>query len=102
MVVLDTNVVSELMRRDPSAEGLAWMDSRPAREFFVTVVTDAEIRTGIATPPEGVRRRNLAEAAERAFSGLVAGRVLSFDGAATHAYAEIARTRRTLGRPISA
>ena len=59
MVVLDTNIVSELMRGDPSAEVLAWMDSRPARELFVTVVTDAEIRTGIATPPEGVRRRTL-------------------------------------------
>ena len=101
MIVLDTNVVSELMRKDPSAEVLAWMDNRPTRELFVTAVTEAEVRTGIAFLPEGARRRNLAEAAERAFTGLFAGRVFSFDSTAARAYAEIARARRTLGRPIS-
>ena len=101
MVVLDTNVVSELMRKDPSAEVLAWMDNRPTRELFVTAVTEAEVRAGIAILPEGARRRNLAEAAERAFAGLFAGRVLSFDSGAARAYAEIAWARRTLGRPIS-
>ena len=101
MVVLDTNVVSELMRKDPSAEVLAWMDNRPTRELFVTAVTEAEVRTGIAILPEGARRRNLAESAERAFAVLFAGRVFSFDSAAARAYTEIARARRTLGRPIS-
>lgn len=48
MVVLDTNVVSELMHEDPSMEVLIWLDSRPTRELFVTAVTEAEIRAGIA------------------------------------------------------
>ena len=100
MVVLDTNVVSELMLSEPSARVLAWLDDRPTRELFVTAVTEAEVRTGIAFLPEGARRRGLAEAAERAFGGLFAGRVLPFDGAAARVYAEIAAARRAAGRPL--
>ena len=67
MVVIDTNIVSELMRTEPSAEVLAWMDDRSSLELFVTAVTEAEVRTGIALLPEGRRRRGLAKACERAF-----------------------------------
>ena len=101
MVVLDTNVVSELMQSAPSSKVLAWLDDRPTRELFMTAVTEAEIRTGIAFLPEGGRRRGLAEAAERAFGGLFAGRVLPFDSAAARIYAEIAAARRASGRPLS-
>ena len=101
MVVVDTDVVSALMHSDPNAEVLAWLDSRPTRVFFVTAVTEAEVSAGIAFLPEGARRRGLAEAAERAFSGLFAGRVLPFDSAAARAYAEIAAARRAGGRPLS-
>ena len=101
MVVIDTNIVSELMRAEPSAEALAWMDDRPPRELFVTAVTEAEVRTGIALLPEGRRRRGLAEACERAFGSLFAGRVLPFDSDAARAYAEIVAARRVLGRPVS-
>ncbi len=59
MVVLDTNVVSELMQGEPSSQVLAWLDDRPTRELFVTAVTEAEVRTGIAFLPEGARRRGL-------------------------------------------
>ncbi len=101
MVVLDTKVVSELMQSAPSSKVLAWLDDRPTRELFMTAVTEAEIRTGIAFLPEGGRRRGLAEAAERAFGGLFAGRVLPFDSAAARVYAEIAAARRASGRPLS-
>lgn len=101
MVVIDTNVVSELMRAEPSAEVLDWMDDRQPRELYVTAVTEAEVRTGIALLPEGRRRRGLAEACERAFGSLFAGRVLPFDSDAAGAYAEIAAARRVLGRPVS-
>ena len=101
MVVIDTNIVSELMRAEPSAEVLAWMDERPPRELFVTAVTETEVRTGIALLPEGRRRRGLAGACERAFNSLFAGRVLPFDSDAARAYAEIAAARRVLGRPVS-
>ena len=101
MVVLDTNVVSELMRDAPHAGVLGWLDGCPTRELFVTAVTEAEVRTGIAFLPEGKRRRGIAEAADRAFRGLFVGRVLPFDSEAACAYAEIAAARRALGRPMS-
>ena len=101
MVMIDTNIVSELMRAEPSAEVLDWMDDRPPRELFVTAVTEAEVRTGIALLPEGRRRRGLAEACERAFGSLFAGRVLPFYSDAARTYAEIAAAGRVLGRPVS-
>ena len=101
MVLLDTNVVSELMRDTPSAEVLSWMDERPTRELFLTAVTEAEIRTGIAILPSGERQRSLADAAERALGVLFAGRILPFDSGAARAYADIAATSRAAGRPIS-
>ena len=101
MVVLDTNVVSEMMRDDPSLEVRVWLDAWPTRELFVTAVTEAEIRTGIVLLPEGRRRRGLEAAAEHAFGSLFAGRVLPFDSGAAHAYADIAATRRAAGRALS-
>ena len=101
MFVVDTNVISETMRAEPHVSVVTWLDSRPARDLFVTAVTEAEIRTGVAMLPEGRRRRNLAEAAERVFGKMFAGRVLPFDSAAARAYAEIVAARRLAGRPIS-
>ena len=101
MIVLDTNVVSELMRAAPNAEVLVWMDKLPPRELFVTAVTEAEVRTGIAILPAGARRSGLADAAERTLGGLFAGRVLPFDSSAARAYADIAAASRAAGHPIS-
>ena len=101
MVLLDTNVVSELMRTTPSAEVLLWTDALPSRELFVTAITEAEVRTGIAILPPGVRRRRLADAAERTLGGLFAGRILSFDSDAARAYTDIVAERRAAGHPIS-
>ena len=101
MIVLDTNVVSELMRTTPQPEVLAWLDDQPTSTLFVTTITEAEILTGIAILPDGRRRRGLTAAVERAFGILFAGRMLSFDSAAAHAYASIAAARRAVGNPIS-
>ena len=101
MIVLDTNVVSELMRTTPQAEVLAWLDDQPTSTLFVTTITEAEILTGIAILPDGRRRRGLTAAVERAFGILFAGRILSFDSASAHAYASIAAARRAAGNPIS-
>ncbi len=100
MIVLDTNVVSEMMRDSPNPEVLNWLDGRPTSELFVTAVTEAEVRTGIVLLPEGRRRRGLAEAAEHAFGSLFAGRVLPFDSGAARSYAEIAAARRAAGRSL--
>ncbi len=101
MFLLDTNVVSELMRDAPTLEVLSWMDAVPTRRLFVTSITGAEILTGIAILPEGARRRGLAEAVVRTLDGLFAGRVLSFDSGAARAYAEIVAACRAAGRPVS-
>ena len=101
MLVLDTNVVSELMRDNPQQEVVAWLDYQSASSLFVTAVTEAEIRAGIALLPTGERRRGLASAAERAFRVLFADRILPFDSEAAREYAVIASSRRAAGRPIS-
>ena len=101
MVVLDTNVVSELMLESPRTEVLGWMDDQLSRELFVTAVTEAELRTGIAILPEGARRRGLADVADKTLGNLFDGRVLPFDSNAARAYADIAAARRATGRPIS-
>ena len=79
MVLLDTNVVSDLMLASPNPEVLAWVDNQPSRELFVTAITEAEVRTGIAFLPEGARRRGLVDAVERTLGSLFADRVLPFD-----------------------
>ncbi len=101
MIVLDTNVVSELMRASPPPEVLAWLDAQPTSTLFVTTITEAEVLTGIAILPEGRRRRGLTAAAERVFGVLFSERILPFDSAAAHAYAAIVASRRTAGHPIS-
>ena len=101
MVLLDTNVVSELLLDSPSPEVLAWVDDLPTCQLLVTAVTEAEVRTGIAFLPEGARRKGLVDAADRTLGGLFAGRILPFDSAAACIYADIAATRRATGRPIS-
>ena len=101
MLVLDTNVVSELMRERPNPDVLRWVDNQLTDNLFVTSVTEAEIRTGIAILPEGERQRGLAASAERLFSVLFSERILPFDSNAARAYAMLAADRRVAGRPIS-
>lgn len=101
MVILDTNVVSEFMRRHPEPAVVAWLNARPPHDLFVTAVTEAEVRTGIAFLPAGRRRRHLVRAADRAFNELFEDRVLPFEREAARAYASIAAERRRAGRPIS-
>ena len=101
MIVLDTNVVSELMRSTPRSEVLSWLDDQLTSSLFVTAVTEAEILTGIALVPSGARQRDLENAAARALNVLFAGRILPFDSEAAHAYAMIATDRRAAGRPIN-
>ena len=100
-VIVDTNVVSEFMRPKPQPLVIAWLDDQFRRSLFVTAVTEAEIRAGIAFLPQGQRRRRLARAADRAFGTLFADRILPFDTEAARAYARIAGRCRRAGRPIS-
>ncbi len=101
MVILDTHVVSELMRENPNSNVVAWLDEHPTSSLFITSLTEAEIRAGIALLPSGRRRRGLAAAAEHTFGSLFAQRILPFDSGAARTYAAIMAARRAAGRPIS-
>ncbi|MEW5421258.1 type II toxin-antitoxin system VapC family toxin [Amorphus sp. 3PC139-8] len=101
MIVLDTNVVSELMRPAPDPSVIEWVAARPRRTLFTTTITQAEILYGIELLADGRRRDALAGAATAIFAEEFAGRVLPFDQAATGHFARIAAERRRAGRPIT-
>lgn len=101
MLILDTNVVSESMRVTPNPGVIEWLDTQASEQLFVTAITEAEIRRGIAILPIGSRKHNLSAAAERTFRVLFSERILPFDSDAASAYATIASNRRAAGRPIS-
>lgn len=82
MIVLDTNVLSELMRPSPEPRVVAWLDAQEASFVSITAITVAEILYGIQRLPEGHRRRALASAAAAMFEEDFAGRILPFDAEA--------------------
>jgi predicted nucleic acid-binding protein len=99
MIILDTNVVSELMRSDPAAQLITWVRTRDRRELRTTSVTLAEIRYGIARLPDGQRKRVLLDAADDIFRAFPE-QVLPVDEAAAEQYANIATARERAGKPI--
>ena len=101
MIILDTNVLSELMRPTPSPRVVAWVAKQPATELFTTSVTEAEIFYGLELLTRGKRREGLLAAAEAMFAEDLAGRVLGFDSDTARAFSKIAARRRALGKPIS-
>lgn len=101
MIVLDTNVISEVLRPAPEPKVLDWLDEQSPNSIFTTAVTRGEILHGIRLLSEGQRRRRLWTAALAIFGEDFAGRVLSFDSDAADIYAEIGASRRAAGRPIS-
>ena len=101
MIILDTNVVSELMRPKPSTQVVAWVEKQPATDLYTTSINEAEIFYGIEPLGKGKRRESLLAAAEAMFAEDFAGRVLAFEGDAARDFSRIAARRRALGRPIS-
>ena len=101
MSVLDTNVVSELMRPSPNPAVEQWVAARPAASLFFSAVGEAELRYGVVILAAGRRRDALASAVEAMLRDDFAGRVLPFDSAAARTYAEIAARCRAVGRPVA-
>lgn len=99
MIVLDTNVLSELLRPRPEAAVVRWMVSQPLDQLRVTTITQAEMLYGAKLLPEP-RRESLTQAVRELLEGF-AGRLLPFDSAAAEAYAELAARKRALGRPTA-
>ena len=102
MIVLDTNVLSELMRPEPAAAVVRWVAGLPAAQVFTTSVTQAEIGHGLALMPLGARRDALEDAVDCMFSEDFGGRILPFDTAAAYEYPTIVATRKQNGAPIAA
>ena len=101
MFLIDTIVISELMRATPAPSVLSWFSTQDPSTLYLSAVTEAELRTGIAILPEGQRREGLKAALDATISEDFEGRILPFDTDAAKAYAEIASIRRAAGRPIA-
>ena len=99
-VLLDTNVVSELIRKAPDPAVEAWAAGHALEELFFSAVGEAELRYGAAILPAGRRRESLVSDIERMLSDAFDDRVLPFDSVAARAYADIAAMRRSAGRRV--
>ena len=100
MIVVDTNVLSELTRLTPAPAVMAWFSAQDSAALYLTAVSEAELRTGVAILPAGQRRDRLATEVDAMIQQDFAGRVLPFDSAAARTYAAIVASRRSAGRPI--
>ena len=101
MIVLDTNVLSELARSRPSPAVLSWLDAQPADSLATTAVTAAELLYGVERLPAGRRRRELADAVVLWLTEDLRGRVMPFDLAAAGEYARLVASREASGRRIA-
>jgi len=101
VVLLDTNVISELMRPACDRSVLMFVNGRAPASLFTAAVCEAELRYGLARLPLGARRRSLEEALSQFLAAGLSGRVLPFDSRSAQYYAEIRATRDAAGRPIT-
>lgn len=100
MIVIDTNVISELWKIDPNPNVLAWIDAQAVETLYLSAITVAELRYGLATMPEGRRRLIYQERLENEVLPAFAGRVLPFDLDASQAYSNLMARARAEGRAI--
>ncbi len=101
MIVLDTNVLSELTKPAPDASVTAWVARQRRADLCTTAISEAELAFGVALLPKGRRREALAHAVARLLAEGLGGRVLAFDRTAAAAYGEIAAGRRASGLPVA-
>jgi len=101
MILVDTNVISEPLRREPSAAVIEWLDAQNVETLFLAAISLAEMRFGVAVLPEGRRREWLHQSIERRVVPLFRGRILPFDDAASKAYANLRARARVAGSAIA-
>jgi predicted nucleic acid-binding protein len=101
VIVLDTIVVSELMRPVPNPAVLAWVDAQSDRDLWLCSVVVSELLYGLARLPTGSRRAQLTQAFEAMLAEDFAGRVLAFDLPAAVVYADLVSARKQLGKPLA-
>ncbi len=99
-ILLDTNVVSELIRKSPAPAVKIWVANWPLADLFFSAVGEAELRYGATILAVGQRRQTLTSDIERMLRDAFGNRILPFDSEAAREYADIAALRRSAGRPI--
>lgn len=102
MILLDTNVISEPLRPQPNARVVAWLDSLMLEDVYLSAITVAELRLGIALLPDGKKKIVLHERLEQSILPLFAGRILPFDEPIAAMYAQIRSYAKTQGKAIAA
>jgi toxin FitB len=102
MILVDTNVISEPLRKTPDPLVIEWIDAQPLETLYLSAITVAELRFGVASLPTGKRRDRLHESMENRVLPLFTGRVLAFDLPASQAYAELMSRARAAGLAIGA
>jgi toxin FitB len=100
VILLDTNVLSALMRSDPDPSVVAWLDAQPPESIWTTTITVFEIRFGLEILAEGRKRRRLEKAFDQALADDLENRIAPFDLHAAEAAARLAAERRRIGRPV--
>jgi predicted nucleic acid-binding protein len=100
MIILDTNVLSALMRPDPDVPVLKWLDQQPDSSIWTTSITIMEIRYGLQSMPAGRRREQMTQELEAVLKEEIEGRYAPFDIAAAEQTAELMTLRRRKGRPV--
>jgi hypothetical protein len=101
MIILDTNIVSEVMRPTPSPSVMAWLNSRNTVSLYLTAITVGEIEYGLRLMPAGKRAQELADQFARFVALGFEQRILGFDHQTASHYGEIMANRKRLGRPMS-
>lgn len=101
MIVLDTNVISELMRLRPEPKIMAWVDGLDPDAVVIAAMNEAEILHGLSRLPDGRRKQELQQGWDGLMAEIFTGRVLPFTSEAAHWYAELLRRRERLGRPMA-
>lgn len=102
MILLDTNVISEQFRALPDETVIAWLNRQPLETLYLASMTVGELRAGVALMPAGKRRKVLGDSIEQLLLPKFVGRVLAFDIACTHAYADVLAAARKAGSGIEA
>ena len=100
MILLDTNVVSEPLRRTSDPSVLAWLDAQNVETLYLSAISLAELRFGVAALPDGKRKETLHNRLEDRVIALFAGRILPFDATASDAYAVLRAAARATGKAI--
>lgn len=101
MILLDTNVVSEPLRQTPAPQVIEWINAQTLETLFLSAITVAELRSGLALLPQGKRRKGLQDSLERQVLPLFADRTLPFDLSCTPLYAEVIAKAASTGQAIS-